>query len=800
MKQQQQRRRTRRAIVASIAAGATVAAVIGAAVPASAAITSTANSNTTVAGLAAQVAAQAFPSGSSTAVVSVTDGATYGQAGSLAVELGLPLLATDSTADATALVQQLNALKAAHVILVSGTTSVDPSFGDQLTAAGITTDQTVAGTSTLAFDAALISAKAPGRVVMVDRRNSADLAIGTNMAMGTGNVLLAIDGTETDADLNAFFDANSALPFTLYGDANIVADHVSAQQGLTMDSVTSDTPVPTQLAAVDQMVGTGRKGNRVFASPSDSQASIVSSGMLAKAKNGVSVLAGPTATVSAAGTPAASDLGYWKSEAESVTLTGLNVTTANATALGNYASGTRVAAPSWRVTDTTVTATNFAVSFTAYSGAVKYVGYDVFGNTVATSTTPKLTVTGNPIEFAIAALNSKGTELKRMEFGINRYLDASDRQTAVLSSTVDGSKIANLQILGTLATPRVITRTMTDPYNESSVPVVQTIATTCLTNFTDTGLDATKQYKYDVTTEGGLDNQACKATAAANPDQSAALQVQDAAVTVPATAAPPTSATVASAKLVDASASSHAARPTSTDAQLMLALGKSSPKSTLMMQKQAGSAAALREKTAAAAAGPNYAIRWFAFIQGDKKALPTTTPDQGHPFLMFGGDNHKPGNPTASHRVAQDIDFYFQSSPQKVTVPTADIGTSHEYYCGSPWGSACVEHATAKASATTSKVTSTSISGAVGTASLRIHSALPFLPSPPEPAIDVDMKFRIQPGNSTMVGWHDAMPTHEVYSGIIPGEWHRDYLQEEKGLICLFPISGRCQLQINRSL
>lgn len=62
------------------------------------------------------------------------------------------------------------------------------------------------------------------------------------------------------------------------------------------------------------------------------------------------------------------------------------------------------------------------------------------------------------------------------------------------------------------------------------------------------------------------------------------------------------------------------------------------------------------------------------------------------------------------------------------------------------------------------------------------------------------MKFRIQPGNSTMVGWHDAMPTHEVYSGIIPGEWHRDYLQEEKGLICLFPISGRCQLQINRSL
>jgi 16S rRNA C1402 (ribose-2'-O) methylase RsmI len=96
------------------------------------------------------------------------------------------------------------------------------------------------------------------------------------------------------------------------------------------------------------MVGTGRKGNRVFASPSDSQASIVSSGMLAKAKNGVSVLAGPTATVSAAGTPAASDPGYWESEAESITLTGINVTAANATALGDFAAGFRVDAHGFR--------------------------------------------------------------------------------------------------------------------------------------------------------------------------------------------------------------------------------------------------------------------------------------------------------------------------------------------------------------------------------------------------------------------------------------------------------------------
>jgi hypothetical protein len=591
----------------------------------------------------------------------------------------------------------------------------------------------------------------------------------------------------------------------VYGDASEVTDHVSDQQASQFDMITTEDPLGTQMQAVDQIVATGRKANRIYATPSDSLASVAINALLARAKNGVSVLAGPTAAISTAGTPAATDLKLWGTEADSVTLTGVNVTTADTTALSKYPTTARNAAPAWRVTDTSVTTTNFKVTFTAYTGATKYVAYDLFGNTVGSSTTPSITITGNPVSVAIAAQNSSAKELKRMEFDLNRYLDASDRESAVVTSTVDGSKVGVLQILGTLSAPRTITRTMTDPFDPSVAPVTTTIATTCSKTFTDSGLDTTKQYSYDVVTEGGVDNQACKSTASATPDQSTSLQTQGAGVIVPSTTYPATAAARAttSATARTAASASHAAMPTITDTQLMEAMSKVSPRATLMAQTRAGGATALKKQlaTTAAAAGPNYEVRWFGFIQGGGKYVPLLTPDETRPFLMFGGDNHGPGHPDGSHRIQADIQFYFQNSPQSIKL-VPNVGDSHEYYCSRPDLSGCKLAATKNAGTAGISLTSSSISGSVGIAQLRIHSALPFIPSPPEPAIDVDMRFRLQPGNSTMVGYHDAMPTHEVYSGLLPGDFARDYLAPEKGLRCLFPQPSflGCQVHLNRSL
>ena len=782
----------RRTAIAALTVAATIATGAIAVTPAWAG-TAAVTTDTTASGLAAQVASKAYPSGSSTAVIATAQ--TEAQAGSLALALGVPLLVTDSPANASPVISQLRVLSASHVVTVSST-PFDQSFSDQLTSAGITIDRAISGASSIALDTALTDANIPTRIVVIDQRNATDLAIGTNIALGNKFGLVLVDGSESDSDLNDFFTRFTSVPVTLYGDAATVLDHVSEDQTASFEQIKSDTPLSTQMAGVDQVVGSGRKGNRLYVAPSDSMPSITANAMLAAAQNGVPVLAGPSGSVAAKGTPAATDLALWGTELASLNLVGLNMTTSNSSALLAFASAVRAPASTWRVTDVAVTSTNFTVSISAYSGATKYVAYDLLGNVVGTSATTSITVKGNPVELAIAALNSSSKELKRVEFTLNRYLSADDRQSAVIASTVDGATSTALTVLGSLKVPRTITRTMIDPFNDAAAPVVQTIATTCRLTFTDTGIDPTKQYTYDFITEGGVDNQACNSAAPANPDLSTALNLQASGVTVPVTKYPATTAAIAAKSLTSAATTSHAAMPSLTDSQLMLAQSSSSPKSTLMAQQRAGGAKALAAQVAAA--GPNYRVRWVAFIQADKVLFPALNgADALHPFVAFGGDGRGPGNPTGSARARADIDFYFQNSPQSISM-TPHTDDSHRYICSTPWFTNCVLNGTQNAGNSGITLTSKSISGSVGVAQLRIHSAIPFVPV--APAIDVDMRFRLQPGNSTMVGWHDAMPTHEVYSGLLPGEYHRDYLQSEKGLQCLFPSSGRCQLQINRPL
>ncbi|MCS6588086.1 hypothetical protein [Curtobacterium flaccumfaciens] len=745
--------------------------------------------DTTATGLAAKIATKSYPSGSPIAVVATAD--TQAQAASYALEIDAPLLVSNSTTDAAALISQLRALGATHVSFVSSTPFTQ-EFADQLTDQGIAVDENISGATQVALDTALVAATAPERLVVVDKRNSADLAIGTNLALGSEYALTLIDGSETEDEMKTFFTRFSPIPVTLYGDASTVLDQVSEEQAQNFEQIASDTPLETQMAGVDQVVGSGRKANRMYVAPSDSITSITSNAMLAAAQNGVPLLGGTSASIAAQGTPAATNLKLWASELDSLDIVGLNMTTADSALLLKYASGTRTAASAWHVTDTTVTSTRFTVSFSAYSGASRYVAYDLLGNVAGYSSTPSITVKGNPVELAIVAQDSSSKELRRFEFSLNRYLDADDQQTAAIASRLDGSTQTTLVVLGSLKAPRTITRTMIDPFDATVKPVLQTIATTCRRTFTDTSLDPTKQYTYDFVTEGGLDNQACNSSAPAEPDLSTALDLQVSGVTVPATTYPATSSAVASKSLRAAAETSHAAMPTLTDSQLMPAQSTSSAKSTLMAQKRAGGVDALAAQ--ATAAGPNYRIRWVAFIQSSKVFFPGLTNNTAYPFIAFGGDGRGPGNPTGTARARADINFYFQNSPQSISM-TPHTDDSHRYMC-SPFS--CQLTGTQNAGNSGITLTSQSISGSVGIAQLRIHSALPFIPL--APAIDVDMKFRLQPGNSTMVGYHDAMPTHEVYGGVIPGEYHRIYLQSEKGLQCLFPSTGRCQLQINRAL
>lgn len=750
--------------------------------------------------LLAAVNDMAFPVTAST-VVAVQPGsdALLAEATALASAEHAPIVIAASGTDDTSVRSAAEMYAAPSVTLYGTGDYFTQAYQDDL-ASHVTLTTSTLSNNALDRARAVLGMVAVPRIVFADSSSALDQRLAANDAIGRGAALAVLNGSEAADDITAFITDKKDTPVTLVGD--VASQDFSFPDGESNGFTTMpvNDPVATELAQAEEQTTNGAQANDLYVAPNDQLPSVVLNAYLARASGGVSMTAGPAATITAA-SAAVSDIKLLAAETSGVHLVGINVTSAQLASLTTQTATARRAAPAWRFTGASVTSGTFKVTWTALTGAASYKGYDILGNQVISATkATSATVTGGAQDIVIAGINSAGKEIGRLEFTANELASPEDAESAAISSTKDGSGDNYIQFLGKLRLPRVITRTMTDPMKPTAAPVVSTIAVTCQSFFDDKG-DPTKQYEYEVRTQGGADNVACKADASRYPTTIQAIESSK--VTVPMTTYPTVASTKATSfrsmsqveSLQSKADVSHAAAPSTQDSELMSALGKTTGQSTYI--RAALPQATTTAAKAAAAAGPNYAIQYSAFIKENR--IPGPFPysfNKQYPYVQFAGDNRGLGIPNGAHRVQATMKFMFQNSPQTVVLER-NVGLTTRYNCTKKTGGTCVVDATARASE--NGITwAPHISGSVATATLAVKVADPLIPH--APAINTGLYFRLQPGHSTIQGSHDRMPAHEIDSGIIPGDYSVRYTADEGPLYCLWGFVPSCTVHVNRSL
>ena len=538
-----------------------------------------------------------------------------------------------------------------------------------------------------------------------------------------------------------------------------------------------------------RVIDSGNTANDVFTAPSDQLSSIALTGLLAHVKRGISFIAGTSAAIGSTSS-VSKYLNLWATETPAVHLIGTALTASNATTVSAPTTTPRSAAPAFSITGATVGATTWALSYTAVPGAAQYAAYDLYGTLLGQSATTTLTLPNPLTAVAVAALGSTSNELQRIDFRSNSYVDSTERESAVIGSAGSGSNY--ILFLSTLKTPRVITRTVTDPFSMVGTSLTTTIAITCNSFFVDAGLDSTKQYDYDVQTVTTSANRACDATASQTPGIGIPIMVGS--LGLPPTVFPPVAAARVgvNSKIMKKAQSTLAASPTLSDTKLMISMKKPSAKSAVF----AASVAARANTSAAAQPLPDYLVRYVGFIP--EAALPVPgypTWDPFLPLLVVKGDGrpefaHDP-NSTA-YRFREDL--YFNFSSGNVT-PVPSFNPSVAYKCGL---SGCVVLRTATANQNEIQVSSQYANSIAGQALVTVHATIPVVYG--APAIDAKIFITLSPGHSSITGSHDRMPVHEIYDGPQYSEFFALPAYHSKGhyVPCLFTVGiPGCSVNVN---
>jgi hypothetical protein len=194
---------------------------------------------------------------------------------------------------------------------------------------------------------------------------------------------------------------------------------------------------------------------------------------------------------------------------------------------------------------------------------------------------------------------------------------------------------------------------------------------------------------------------------------------------------------------------------------------------------------------------PDYAVRYQAFIPNKYVPFPGFSGDVSHPTIAFGGDDRAGGISYGNFRIQATMLFHFQSSPQRVDFTPA-TGITHEYKCQLFYAD-CVLTQQGQASTAGIKMPTSTISGNVATAHVVVSVADPLVSYAPK--VDGDLTFVLRPGNSVIYGSHDAYPVHEVFSGLLPGDYATDYVSKYSILACLYGEPAQlCVIKLNRTL
>lgn len=751
-------RRRQQAFVAAATAGLLVSGftVATQVAPAAAATATQLVTGANRAALADAIAATDFASGATNAVVVQGTDAITQLGSNLAARLNGPVLVASSGSSASSLTSRIKSLKVTSVTLVSRTSSYfTSSFESELGAAGATVGARVIGDSDFRMSSAAAKVgPAPTEVVIADQADAYATALATTYSGSRGLPLIAYQSSDSTDEIKAYLTSLAAATrLTVIGKPlSAPTAYMNEEQASTFHQEDSSDTLRASVWSVAQSQSAGRNTANISVAPNNSRESLGLAALHAYRSGGVAVPAGASGALTTS-SRANDILGYWRNGASKVSLVGMNMTS---TDMSNVAKPTSTAANghnAFRATGLTRTsAGGFQLTVAAVSGATSYEATDLAGAVIATASTPTLSFSSDIPAIRIAAKKST-SQLASFEFRANSYGSDDMRQSVALGSMTAGK--ATLVMLGSTKIPRLVTRLSIDPYTQYAEPTPELpVAITCANTWTDTGLDSTKQYEYAVSDLTNVPTNACDGTLGAAPASDAKLN--SSRIVLPATTFPTTMSARTTATATAATNRAPGAASATIADSMVVGKGKSSSRSM--------STQALGDDY------PDVLVRWQAYIPESLLWFPGNSFDVSKPFFGIHGDG-RGSDPNATGRFSQTIRAGF-GSDHYVRYDSESMGTSIAYKCAL-FATSCTEIGRATAPLSELNGSGKLSTNVFAAARLRAQATIPIVKF--APPIDTDVEVWLGPGVSRIFGYHDNMPKHEAFFGVVQSEWYKVY-------------------------
>lgn len=628
----------------------------------------------------------------------------------------------------------------------------------------------------------------------------------------TSSALLVITGAEPANSVKNYLSPVADPKVTLAGDPGVSdqleTDDTDHYGELLVDSVVSTNSTYDNIVQlhVDQK---GRAVNSVSVAPGGDLASFALATLVGRAEGSVTLPAGAASSITT-NSPADYHLQLLKSELKNLTLVGTATTNAQLTVVAEPSATARTAAPAWTITNTTLGTGSYSITFTARAGATMYRVLNWDNSVVASTSSTTITLPGTPDYMTLAAFDSSNAEIDRIYYRSNTYDAPADRGTAITGTIQNGT--ANLRILGPTGVPRKIVRTMFDPYammdDEPTPP--QTVAITCTTNYTETGLDPEVQWTYQVVNLTLRTGSGC-GTTVGSPIGGTGLPV--AAVSLPLTQDPWAQARIGTRggedlqrpRQGDATTQPFLPRPGQTlsdAARQQLAYEELGPEEAVVGSSALRASGTTETMGApvpdavatAAATGSQFVFSYQAYIPEAVVVGPGHSLNPFKPVIVYNG----------SDRAWWDVNNIHTKFDMRAYVgdtqifPTKFMGETKRWHCGPNFfrqTTECELVGTATASLNELAVSGT-ISGSTTTINFTAHATNPLEPF--AAAIDGQMKLTLTPRSWNLYGTHDRMPVHQFWWSPIYSEGTLAYTSQDfYKLYCLIPGTRACTAVVN---
>lgn len=739
-------------------------------------------SGTSHATVATKVTDTDFPSGATRAVIVEARDALVQAAGNLASRIDSPVLVTSSGSTSTSTAAAIKNLGVTEVTLISReSTYYTAGYVAELKSAGVAVAAKVNGPSDFAITSGVFKVgPAAPEVVLADQADGFATALATTYAGSRGLPLIAYNSDVTVDQMTSLVSSFGSALITHVGNPSVAPTaSMSEEQVESYHQEDTTDQLRAAVWSVSQAQAAGSNAANISVAPSDVRGPLALAALHAKRTGGVALPAGATGALQT-NSRANDVITLWKNAMQRITLVGANVTSTDLTNVAKPSTVSPATHNAFRATGLQrgTAEGSFTLTTTSVSGATKYSAVDLNGATIANSSSPVLSFSATIPAIRVEASNSTSV-LATFEFRANSYETTDMRDSVALGSM--GAGRSTLTILGPAKIPRLITRVYVDPYKQYATPSAEIpVAITCATTWSDAGLDGTKQYEYSVSALTNVPANACDTSLAAQPATADALE--SSRLILPATKVPASSAASTTLR------SKTAVGPTAT-MNTRPGTAAATRSDAMLMSKTVSSSRSMSTR----ALGDDYPdglVRWQAYIPEYQVPFPGFSGDFYRPFKAFHGDG-RGSDPNGSARFTQTVRFGFGSDHSVKYVNNSSdyekMGVSIEYKCRQLLLGNCEE--TRRLTAPLSELNgypglSTNVFGA---ARLRAEATLPLVKI--APPIDTDVNIYLGPGVSRIFGYHDRMPKHEAFFGVVQSEWYRVYSSPYIGyaqLPCLY--------------